>query len=140
MERGTSPYLAARAAEIGPAALDAREVAAGEEAGDAGCVEIMGRARRAFTAVCAGLVNTFDPDRIVVGGSIAEAQGERWLAPARAEIARATFRAAGRRAKVVAAELGPDVGLVGALFLVLERLGSDPESVVRPLGTIAART
>ena len=42
---------------------------------------IMDRARRAFAALAVGLVNTFAPERIVVGGGLAEGAGR---APARA--------------------------------------------------------
>ena len=40
---GSSPFLVARAAEIGLAELSARDVAEGDDAGDATCGELMGR-------------------------------------------------------------------------------------------------
>jgi len=70
-------------------------------------------------------VNEFNPERIVVGGTVAERQGERWLEPARAEVARTALRDPARRARIVPAELGNDVGLVGAWPLVKGRHG-DP--------------
>jgi glucokinase len=125
--RGASPFLAARAAGSpeGLAGLDARDVAEGEDAGDAVCAGLMAHARRAFAMACAGFVNTFNPDLIVVGGSIAEHQGDRLLEPARAEIKRGAFATPGGRVRLVPAELGPDVSLAGSQPLVSGRLDDE---------------
>jgi glucokinase len=128
---GTAPGLAARASlAMGstlatPAMSDgltARDVAAAEEAGDPTAGEIMEYARRAFGAALVGLVNVFAPEVVVIGGSIARAQGERWLGPAREAVTRFAFRVPAARVRIVAATLGDDVGLVGALGLVATRL------------------
>jgi glucokinase len=119
---GTSPFLMARAL-AGP--ITGRDVAEGELDGDAFCAGLMERARRAFAIACVGWVNAFNPERIVVGGTVAERQGERWLEPARAAVSSTGFRAPASRVRIVAAELGADVGLVGAWPLVEERHG-DP--------------
>jgi glucokinase len=121
---GRSPFLAARAAERSPEALTARDVAEGEEAGDPVAGALMARARHAFATACVGYVDMFNPDRIVVGGSIADAQGERWLAPARRAVASEAFRTPARRVRIVPAALGPDVSLAGAQPLVSDRLGA----------------
>jgi len=85
----------------------------------------MERARQAFAVACVGWVNAFNPDRIVVGGTVAERQGERWLEPARAAVAATAFRVPAGRVRIVPAQLGDDVGLVGAWPLVAARHG-DP--------------
>jgi glucokinase len=127
---GESPFLAARAqapggnGEVQPRVLAAKDVAEGELAGDETCIRLMERARRAFAIACVGWVNAFNPDRIVIGGTLAERQGERWLAPAREQVASTAFRAPSSRVRIVAAELGHDVGLVGAWPLVAERHGN----------------
>jgi glucokinase len=121
-EAERSGFLAARAA-LAP--LTGRDVAEGEQAGDATCARLMGRARRAFAIACVGWVNGFNPERIVVGGTVAERQGPRLLEPARAEVAGTAFRVPAARVRIVPAELGEDVGLVGAWALVTERHG-DP--------------
>ena len=122
---GTSPFLAARAAGKGLEAIEARDVAEGEDAGDEACRTIMGRGRRAFAVACVGFVDALNPSRIVVGGAIADAQGERLLGPARAEVAATAFRTPRGRVQIVAAELGADVSLAGGHPLVIARLG-DP--------------
>ena len=60
----------------------------------------------------------FNPERIIVGGSIAEHQGDRLLGPARDAIAHEAFPTPARRGRLVQPELGPDVSLAGAQPLV----------------------
>jgi glucokinase len=122
---GTSPFLAARAARNGLDAIEAVDIAEGEDAGDEVCRTIMERGRRAFAVACVGFVDALNPTRIVVGGAISDAQGERLLGPARTEVATTAFRTPRSRVQIVRAELGADVGLAGGHPLVIARLG-DP--------------
>jgi glucokinase len=120
-----SPFLANRARELERGeALSAKDVAEGSLAGDPACAELMGRARRAVATACVGYVNAFNPHRIVIGGSIAEAEGDRMLEPIRAAIAGEAFEVLARRVRVVPAALGGDVSLAGAQPLVMTRLHS----------------
>ncbi len=125
VEEGRSTFLAERAAERGLDELSAKDVAEGEDADDPTCAALMDRARRAFAVACVGFVNAFNPHRIIVGGAIAQAQGERMLGEARAVVAREAFQRLGRSVEIVHPELGPDVSLAGAYPLVVARLG-DP--------------
>ncbi len=122
---GTSSFLSQRATRDGLDALGAQDVAEGEDAGDAVCAALMAQARHAFSVACAGYVNIFNPSRIVVGGTIAEKQGDRLLGPARDYVARYALKTPRRRVEIVPAELGPDVSLAGAYPLVTGRLGDD---------------
>jgi glucokinase len=117
---GGSPYLRERARRLGAEnELSAKDVADGALAGDRACVELMDRARRALATACVGYVNAFNPHRIVVGGSIAEAEGDRLLDPIREAIAREAFEVVARHVRVVPAALGGDVSLAGAHPLVM---------------------
>ena len=86
-------------------------------------------ARRAFASVgdwlgvgTANLVAAFDPELVVVGGGVSAA-GERLLDPARAALHRALVGAAHRGVpRIVAAELGPQAGMIGAALLVQDRV------------------
>lgn len=117
----------ARSIGLDPAVghLDARQVAEAEDAGVETAHRIMEEARRAFAAACVTFVDVFDPDLIVVGGSVARGQGERMLEPAREMVRREAFRAPAARVRIVPAALGDDVGLVGGLVLVHTRHGDD---------------
>jgi len=114
IEAGTAPGLARIAERLAPAPLEARDVAAAEEAGDPVAAAIMAGARQAFGAALVGLVNVFNPALIVVGGTLAREQGERWLGPAREAVTQHAFRVPRERVRIVEAVLGDDVGLVGA--------------------------
>lgn len=135
---GDAPGLAAFAARrMGPQRsvatdLDARLVAAAEVAGDPTAAAIMERSRRAFAAALVGFVDVFTPRLIVVGGSLARAQGERWLRPAREAIGTLAFRAAAGRTRLVAAALGDDVGLAGAVPLLASRSHSPQPQPATP--------
>lgn len=119
---GTAAGLAARAATLGRG-LAARDLAQAEDEGDLAAGAILDKARYAFAETCASLVDVFTPTLIVVGGSIARNQGDRWLDPTRERIASVSFRIPRERVTVVQAELGDDVGLVGALPLLRRRFG-----------------
>jgi glucokinase len=86
-------------------------------------------ARQAFNSVghwlgvgLANLVAALDPHRIVVGGGVSAA-GDRLLDPARIELERSVV-AAGHRGvpPVLAARLGPEAGVVGAVELARRSL------------------
>lgn len=122
IEAGSAPGLETRRRAAGRA-LDARDVAVAADEGDPDAERIMDRARRGFAESCVALANVFNPELIVVGGSVARAQGERWLEPARRRVAEVAFRIPRERLRIVPAALGDDVSLVGALPLVRRRLG-----------------
>jgi glucokinase len=141
VEAGESPFLEQRAREIGVEELSAVDVSAGEHAGDPACVDLMTRARRAVAVGCVGYVNAFNPHRIVIGGSIAEAEGELLLGQVRAAIRDEAFKVFAGLVTVVAPALGGDVSLAGAQPLVMSRLQSqtpaNPSTTHRPARPVA---
>jgi glucokinase len=121
---GTGIARAAR--ERGLGEIGAVQVAALEDAGDETAAQIMDYARRAFASAVVSIVDVFNPSRVVVGGGIAIGQGDRLLQPARDAVEQLSFRRQAARVEIVAAQLGDDVGLIGALSLVrLARFGED---------------
>jgi glucokinase len=123
-----APELARIAAEIAPHPLEAIHVDQAAAAGDPVARAIVERAVSAFAAAMVSIVDVFGPDRVVVGGGIAMAWGDRLLGPAREAIAATAFRVQAARVRVVPAELGDDVGLIGTVPLVASALpGPTPE-------------
>ncbi len=118
---GTAPGIAARQERLSPRRLEGRDVAELEAAGDPDAAAIMAHARRAFAAAMVALVDIFNPELIVVGGGIADAEGDRLLGPARDAVARVAFRIQRERVRIVPSVLGEDVGLAGAQPLVALR-------------------
>ena len=126
---GASPFLQRRALDGRP--LSARDVTAGVDAGDATCIAILDRAKRAVAAACVSVANAYNPHLIVIGGAIALALGESLLAPVRAVIAADVFPVIGRRIRVVGPGLGDDISLAGAWPLVHARSPGSPSGVLR---------
>jgi glucokinase len=98
--------------------LEASHVARAEEEGDPLAARIMERARNAFAAAVVSIVDIFNPSRVIVGGGLATGQGDRLLGPARELVRQQAFRIQAKRAEIVLAELGDDVGLAGGILLV----------------------
>lgn len=118
---GASPTLAAALVRRGAAGLEGRDVALAAEAGDPAATVIVERSIGAFAAACVGYANVFNPELIVVGGSMAMAMGDGLLDPARRAVASTAFRIPRARLRIVPAALGDDVGLLGAVPLVASR-------------------
>lgn len=136
--------LARAAARKGLGQLAGRDVAEAAEAGDPTAALIVERGREAFAAAAVIIVNVFNPERIVVGGGIAMAEGDRLLAPARDRVRDEAFRTAAARVEIVPAGLHDDVGLAGAVPLVALRLPAhagglqaDPEATATVAGRLA---
>ena len=89
-------------------------------AGDAAARAAFARAGEYTGRVLAGAVVLLWPERVVVGGGVAEA-GELLLEPLRAELRRRACVAPVDRIAVVAAELGRHAGAVGAALWAGER-------------------
>lgn len=68
----------------------------------------------------AGLANILNPDRIVLGGGVAQ-EAEILFGAVRRTIAKKAFPIAARSAKVMPAKLGAEAGLVGAAALALSQ-------------------
>lgn len=88
---------------------------------------IVKRAEAALGNLAVGLANGLNPALIIVGGSIAEHEPAHTLEPMRRAIATRAFRVAAESVRVVPAALGRDVGMLGAVISVRERLAKRAE-------------
>jgi glucokinase len=70
-----------------------------------------------------GLVNTFNPEVIVIGGGAARG-GDLILGPARAIVATHALPATREGVRIVAAHYGDEAGMMGAALMALESLGA----------------
>jgi glucokinase len=118
---GRAPRLAAIYSASGADELGAEHVAAAADEGEAECQAILERAWVAIGALCSSLVNLLNPEVIVIGGSIAAHRPELFDVVGR-EIERRSFAIPARRVRVVPAQFGDDVSLIGLLPIVNERL------------------
>lgn len=117
-----SPYAAGLAAycDGDPARVEGHHVTRAARDGDVAALELLGDVGRWLGLGLANLAAAFDPGRIVVGGGVSEA-GDLLLEPAREMFAR---RLTGRGHRpvppILAAQLGPSAGMVGAAEMVRE--------------------
>jgi glucokinase len=116
----------ARLAGGDPAAVTGATVTRAALEDDPAAVGILGIVGTRLGIGIAGLVNILDPQVVVVGGG-AIAAGDLLLEPARVAFQDAVEGPAWRPSvPIVAAQLGPDAGAVGAAALALEELGRPP--------------
>jgi glucokinase len=108
-------------------AIDGPAVTVAAANGDETALAIFDRMGRRLGAALSGLANAFDPDVIVIGGGVGAA-GELLLGPAREELRRRALPPQ-NEVPLIAAELGPEAGMIGAATLALEELRGSRELV-----------
>jgi glucokinase len=121
---GASPWLAAWLAAHPKGQVSAKEVTEGAAAGDRVAQGLIDHALLAISRAVAGFVNVFNPTRIIIGGSFAEAHWEGLHSRIQGEIGDNSFEVPGRRVSVHPAELGGDVSLAGCHPMVVGRIGN----------------
>jgi len=112
-----------RLAAVGDS-LDARDVQAAAEAGDALAGRLFDEAGRALGRAIGGIVNVLSPEVVAIGGGLLGA-GELLFTPLRAAIGEIAFAVPLRRCRVVPAALGTDAGLVGATAWAVRRFTAE---------------
>jgi glucokinase len=103
--------------------IDGRAVTEAALAGDETAVGVVALIGRRLGAALTSFANIFNPEVIVVGGGVIAA-GELLLAPAREEV-RARALTPMNATPVLAAELGPDAGMIGAAAMARIELGRE---------------
>jgi glucokinase len=100
--------------------IEGRDVTDAALGGDETARSVVARAGYHLGVALSSLANAFDPDVIVIGGGVM-AVGDLLLGPARAELETRALPPQ-NRTPVVAAELGPDAGMIGAATMALDEL------------------
>jgi glucokinase len=93
--------------------VSAKDVVDAMYKGDAYAEQIITQAMAYLGIGMASLVNLFNPERLVIGGGLS-ALGDHLLTPVRRAIHLRAFPSACAQVTVALAQLGPEVGLVGA--------------------------
>jgi glucokinase len=100
----------------------AAEVFAAWRRGDRTATAIIERARRALGDMAVGVVNLLNPARIVVGGGIATGEPDFVFGAMRDAVRERAFAVPASAVEIVPAQLGDDVGLIGAAVMARERV------------------
>ena len=104
-------------------AVNGADVVAGARAGDAQCLRLIEEEARYLGLGFVSLIHVYSPELVIMGGGVSQAFD--LLSPGIHEVIAREAMPAFRDVRVVQAELGPDVGLVGAAAVALLGLGSD---------------
>jgi glucokinase len=116
------PTLMADLAEGDLERITAKLVAEAARQGDVEAQEIIDQAMRYLGVGMANLANLFNPQLIVIGGGLTNI-GELLFGPVRRVVDQRAFRAQSQALRIVRAELGDDVGVLGAAAVALAQLG-----------------
>ncbi|GAC1501311.1 MAG: hypothetical protein NVS2B12_09510 [Ktedonobacteraceae bacterium] len=93
--------------------VNARTVAQAARAGIPEACAIIEQAAEALGVGLVNIIHIFNPERVILGGGVSQI-GEPLLAPALRIVEERAMSVPGNAAQVVLAELGPDVGIIGA--------------------------
>jgi glucokinase len=120
------PYVTGLAAtklaqEVFGPAVDSHRLVRLAGEGEERAIEILAGIGRHLGAGIGTLVNLFNPELVVIGGGFAAA-GDFILDPAREIVAREGLAGAGKRVRIVRAELGTAAGLIGAALVGFDAL------------------
>ena len=113
---GEASVLRKMQSELGE--ISAKEVGEAAMAGDPLADKLIMAASYAIGVALAGFLHSFNPGRVVLGGGLSQ-MGEYFLQPIRNHVANEVIDPA-YLCEIVPAELGSDVGILGALALAVE--------------------
>lgn len=105
------------------AQVTSRHVFEAAAAGDALARELLANEIEYLGRGFAVIINTFNPERIVVGGGVASV-GESFLGPVRERALKLAFPRLAAACDIVPAALGGDVGVVGGAACAFEEFGN----------------
>jgi len=95
------------------------------DAGDIEAIDSFNEAGHAMGQGLAGLINIFNPEKIVIGGPLSVA-GEYLLPAIKETVTRHALPESMQHASVVLSPFGPDASLIGAIAIVANNILSQP--------------
>jgi glucokinase len=104
---------------IGVTAIDAKETVSRWLQGDAAAIVVLDQTFKALSSALSGLIHTFNPQAIVIGGGVAEI-GEPLFSRLRLETAAKTMPSMYENVRIVPAVMGAKSGMIGAAMQVWE--------------------
>ncbi|MEK6753656.1 MAG: ROK family transcriptional regulator [Chloroflexota bacterium] len=98
------------------------------DAGDREAIDSFAEAGHAMGQGLAGLINIFNPEKIVIGGPLSIA-GEYLLPAIKETVARHALPEIDQQVEVLLSPFGPDASLLGAIAIVADDILSHPSSI-----------
>jgi glucokinase len=115
------PSLYGQVTDEAAAVLGARDIFAAAAGGDAAAAQATSETASYLATGIASAVNLLDPQRVVIGGGMADA-GAAFLEPVRREVQARVHAGLRDRVDIVPAHLGNKAGLIGAALLAQDSL------------------
>jgi glucokinase-like ROK family protein len=100
------------------------------DCGDVGAIGSFNEAGRAMGQGFAGLINIFNPEKIILGGPLSMA-GPYLLPVIEETVSLHSLPEIGQQAEVVLSTFGPDASLIGAIAIVVDDILASPTHVER---------
>lgn len=100
------------------------------DAGDAVALEALTETSAVIGVGVANLINIFNPEKVVVGGTMSTA-GHHLLPPIKRVVKERALAEMLRQVQIVLSAFGPDASVMGAVALVVKAILSNPSSVER---------
>jgi glucokinase-like ROK family protein len=129
---GSSDFLAERLRENGSLSLD--DVKAGAQHGDRSSMEVLVHSARLVGGAASRMVSTLNPSLILVGGDVADAGDDLYLAEVRQAVLQLSSPLATRDLQISRSPDGDRAGLRGAAFMVIDHLLT-PRSLATRIAT-----
>jgi len=120
-------YAAGRNLAEAYGVTDASIVYAKAASGDARASALIARAELALQNLAVGIVNALNPERIVVGGSVAEHEPAHVIEPMRRAVAERAFKVPAAAVRIVPSALGADVSIIGSALAARDRASGTGE-------------
>jgi len=105
-----------RSIKGGDSLLSPESISIAARKGDKASIELWDRVGKRIGTTLAGIVNLLNPEKIIIGGGVAEA-GELVFGPIRKTVKRRAMPVPGRAVRILKAKLGNDAGVIGAAAL-----------------------
>lgn len=130
LKNGRTSLLPTLMLEKNESSLSVDLIKQAADAGDEVAVESLMEVGRAMGQGIAGIVNIFNPEKVVIGGTLSAASG--YILPAVKEvISQRALNDVLKRTDVISSVFGDDASLFGAVAIVVEDIMWNPSSVER---------
>ncbi|HNO31330.1 MAG TPA: ROK family protein, partial [Anaerolineales bacterium] len=108
--------------------LDVPLIKQAADAGDREAIDSFAEAGRAMGQGFAGLINIFNPEKVILGGPLSVA-GEYLLPAIKEMVTRHSMLEIGQQVEVQLSTFGPDASLIGSIAIVVDDALSSPSRI-----------
>lgn len=104
------------------AVITTNDIIEAAEREDPLCIELISQTGTELGHQLAGLINLFNPEIIIIGGNLAQAEPYHFLQPVELAIRKYSLKLMSQNVPVVTSALGTDAGVIGASLIARSKL------------------